>query len=82
MSAVTDMPGQYTCEFNERLGRYQFSNTAQRFGYSFQIPSRERMLYAIANDDVYIEIKEMQMEHGNCLDASQDQTSLEMAETP
>ena len=58
MTNITGFPGQYTCEFNERLGRYQFSNTAQRFGYSFKILSRERMLYAIENEDVYVDIQE------------------------
>ena len=58
LTNVTGLPGTYNCEFNERLGRYQFSNTAQRFGYSFEILSREVMLYDIENSPTYIPIRE------------------------
>ena len=37
----THMPGTYTVEYDQRLARYKFSNSAQRFGWFFVIYSRE-----------------------------------------
>ena len=57
MTSASGLPGQYTCEYNERLGRYQYSNSAQRFGYEFSILSREVMLDDIANSPTFIRIE-------------------------
>ena len=58
LNNVTSLPGVYTCEFSERLGRYQFSNTAQRLGWSFDIWSREVMIREAATLPTYQPILE------------------------
>ena len=41
MSEVSFIPEEYVVKYNTRLGRYEFSNPSQRFGFSFLIYSKE-----------------------------------------
>ena len=45
----TKMPGEYTVVYNVRLGRLEFNNTAQRFGYFFTIFTYEVQVIAAAS---------------------------------
>ena len=41
MTDVSFLPEEYVVNYNTRLGRYEFSNPSQRFGFSFLIYSKE-----------------------------------------
>ena len=62
MSEVSFIPEEYEVNYNTRLGRYEFSNPSQRFGYSFLIYSKETQeIGALKNIDAIPRIQEMEM---------------------
>ena len=59
MSDVSSFPEEYIVSYNTRLGRYEFSNPSQRFGYSFLIYSKETQeIGALKNIDSIPHIQE------------------------
>ena len=67
MSDVSSFPEEYIVTYNTRLGRYEFSNPSQRFGYSFLIYSKETQeIGALKNIDTIPRIQEMVMGLGVC----------------
>ena len=62
MTEVSFIPEDYVVKYNSRLGRYEFSNPSQRFGFFFLIYSKETQeIGALKNIDTIPRIQEMEM---------------------